>query len=71
MSGLVPERIQVMGSGYEWSGTRTYPGQLKNVKHNIDHTFTDKKCTIPGACFICMYITALNLEPCIRETVRP
>ena len=26
MSGLVPERIQVMGGGYEWSGTRTYPG---------------------------------------------
>ena len=32
MSGLVPERIQVMGGGGvpehgdEWSGTRTYPG---------------------------------------------
>ena len=27
MSGLAPERIQVMGGGgYEWSGTRTYPG---------------------------------------------
>ena len=28
VSSLVPERIQVMGGGggYEWSGTRTYPG---------------------------------------------